>query len=277
MNYIELHIGDYEKATAHLTAVEDGIYGRLLRRYYDTEQPLPADLKAVQRLVRARSREEREAVVTILEEFFQQDGDGWRHRRCDEEIARYQEKRAKARRSAEARWNASKSGCRRNANASPDAMRTHSEGNAHQSPVTSTTPDTTHSAHTTSIARAGDACLPAGTDPEAWEAFEAHHRQIGRWSAARAMTARGQLRALATQGADTTAVLRWATLRGLSDLADCHRRMQADAAKARADDRIPGESLADASYRRSTGATPQPVAIGALAAALLGHDTGDDA
>src|SRR3546814_2598331 len=46
MNYVELHIGDYEKATAHLTAIEDGIYGRLLRRYYDAEGPLVADLKA---------------------------------------------------------------------------------------------------------------------------------------------------------------------------------------------------------------------------------------
>jgi len=274
MNYIELHIGDYEKATAHLTAVEDGIYGRLLRRYYDTEQPLPADLKAVQRLVRARSREEREAVETILEEFFQQDRDGWRHKRCDEEIARYQEKRAKARRSAEARWNAPKSDSERNANASPDAMRTHTEGNAHQSPVTSTTPDTSPSADTSLRARAPQT---QRIGSEAWEAFEAHHRQLGRWSAARAMTAQGQLRALAAEGVDTDAVLQWATLRGLSDLADCHRRMQADAAKARADDRQPGESLADASYRRSSGTTPQPVQVGALTAALLGHDTGDDA
>lgn len=133
MNYVELHIGDYETATAHLTACEDGIYGRLLRRYYSTEAPLPLELKAVQRLVRARTRDEREAVQTVLDEFFQQSDDGWRHKRCDAEIARYNEKREKAQRSANARWN----GSGRNANASPDAMRTHSDGNAHQSPVTS--------------------------------------------------------------------------------------------------------------------------------------------
>ena len=137
MNYVELHIGDYEKATAHLTACEDGIYGRLLRRYYDTEAPLPVDLKAVQRLVRARTRDESEAVDTVLREFFQETPEGWRHGRCDAEIAKFQEKRAKAKRSAEARWSASGSPSDRNANASPNAMRTHSEGNAHQTPVTS--------------------------------------------------------------------------------------------------------------------------------------------
>lgn len=136
MNYVELHIGDYEKATAHLTACEDGIYGRLMRRYYDTEAPLPLDLKAVQRLVRARSRDERAAVETILDEFFRETPEGWRHGRCDAEIAKFQEKRAKAKRSAEARWSGASTASDRNANASPDAMRTHSEGNAHQTPDT---------------------------------------------------------------------------------------------------------------------------------------------
>ena len=96
MNYVELHIGDYDKATAHLTACEDGIYGRLIRWYYDIEGPLPADLKAVQRHVRARSRDEKTAVETVLDEFFELRSDGWHHKRCDEEIAKYQEGQAEA-------------------------------------------------------------------------------------------------------------------------------------------------------------------------------------
>lgn len=32
MNYYEHHIGDYDQATAHLTACEDGIYGLTARR-----------------------------------------------------------------------------------------------------------------------------------------------------------------------------------------------------------------------------------------------------
>jgi len=91
VNYFELHIGDYDKATSHLTACEDGIYGRLMRRYYNTESPLPVELKAIQRFARARSREEKEAVETVLEEFFVLESDGWHHKRCDEEISKYQE------------------------------------------------------------------------------------------------------------------------------------------------------------------------------------------
>ncbi len=50
MNFFSLHIGDWAEATAHLSCLEDGIYGRLVRKYYATEAPLPSDVKAVQRL-----------------------------------------------------------------------------------------------------------------------------------------------------------------------------------------------------------------------------------
>lgn len=136
MNYYEHHIGDYDEATAHLTACEDGIYSRLIRKYMATEKPLAGDLKALQRLVRARTREEKEAVETVLEEFFEQREDGWHQHRCDETIARYQDKQAKARRSAEARWGAHRTQSDGNANAYADGMRTHCEGNAHQAPDT---------------------------------------------------------------------------------------------------------------------------------------------
>ena len=89
MNYYEHHIGDYAEATSHLTFIEDAAYSRLIRKYYAQEKPLPADLKAVQRLVGARTKEEREAVDTVLNEFFTLDADGWHNGRCDAEIARY--------------------------------------------------------------------------------------------------------------------------------------------------------------------------------------------
>jgi uncharacterized protein YdaU (DUF1376 family) len=91
MNYFEHHIGDYAEATAHLTFVEDAAYSRLLRKYYATEKPLPPDLKAVQRLVAARTKEEREAVETVLNEFFTLQDDGWHNARCDSEIARFKD------------------------------------------------------------------------------------------------------------------------------------------------------------------------------------------
>lgn len=147
MNYYEHHIGDYAQATAHLSFVEDAAYSRLIRKYYAEEKPLPGDLKAVQRLAGARTKEERQAVADILEEFFEQESDGWHNKRCDAEIARYHAKQDKARASAEARWSkrnapAMRTQCDDDANASQvndaPAMRTQCEGNAHQ------TPDTRH-------------------------------------------------------------------------------------------------------------------------------------
>jgi uncharacterized protein YdaU (DUF1376 family) len=106
MNYYEHHIGDYAEATAHLTFIEDATYSRLIRKYYATEKPLPIDVKLVQRLINARSKEEKNSVVSVLNEFFTLTDDGWRQVRCDHEIARFKDKQNKARRSAEGRWQA---------------------------------------------------------------------------------------------------------------------------------------------------------------------------
>lgn len=90
MNYYEHHIGDYDKNTAHLTACEDGIYSRMIRRYYDKEMPLPADVEQVKRLMRARTKEEKQAVVNVLAEFFILEDDGWHQKVCDQVLEKFQ-------------------------------------------------------------------------------------------------------------------------------------------------------------------------------------------
>lgn len=150
MNYYEHHLGDYLRDTAHLSMLEDGAYRRLIDAYYIRETPLPLELRDVYRLVRAQSKQDREAVDTVLREFFVQTPEGWKHNRCDREIGRFQDKQRKARASAEARWSQRQSHSEGNANAyanaSPDAMRTHmrthSEGNAPR--ARPQTPDTRH-------------------------------------------------------------------------------------------------------------------------------------
>ena len=92
INYYEHHLGDYAEATAHLSFIEDAAYSRLMRKVYATELPLPADIKSVQRLVGARSKDERDAVAIVLEEFFVLEADGWHNDRCDIEISKYQKK-----------------------------------------------------------------------------------------------------------------------------------------------------------------------------------------
>lgn len=88
MNYYERHLGDYARDTAHLSLIEHGVYTLLMDRYYATEAPIPAD--QTYRLARAKSRDERAAVDTVLREFFELLDDAYVNHRCEEEIAKAQ-------------------------------------------------------------------------------------------------------------------------------------------------------------------------------------------
>lgn len=96
MNFYPFHIGDYASVTAHLSMIEDACYRRLLDAYYAREAPIPLDLRQACRLVRAQSKDERRAVEEVLREFFHEAPDGWRHKRCDAEIAAAVEKSAES-------------------------------------------------------------------------------------------------------------------------------------------------------------------------------------
>lgn len=89
MNYYDFHIGDYAAATQHLSDEEDLVYRRLLDAYYRDERPIPADIRQACRLARARTDAMREAVETVLREFFTEASDGWRSKRADETIERH--------------------------------------------------------------------------------------------------------------------------------------------------------------------------------------------
>jgi len=121
MNYYAFHLGDYASATGHLTWDEDMAYRRLIDVYYQKEAPLPDDMRQVYRLARAQTDEHRQAINTVLSEFFELTDEGWRHFRCDAEIQAISGKREKASQSAKARWSKAKSlptQCEGNANAS---------------------------------------------------------------------------------------------------------------------------------------------------------------
>jgi len=92
VNYYKRHIGDYAAATRHLSLLEHGVYAVLLDVYYGSEKPLPADLSAVFRLCGATKLAEKNAVSNILKEFFHLAENGFHQIRCDEEIAKKQEK-----------------------------------------------------------------------------------------------------------------------------------------------------------------------------------------
>ena len=89
LNHYPHHIGEFDKATRHLTRIERSIYRDLLDMYYDTESPIPVDIAMVCRKIIARSDEEATAVEQTLNEFFVKTENGWHHERCEYEIAKY--------------------------------------------------------------------------------------------------------------------------------------------------------------------------------------------
>lgn len=90
MNYYEHHIRDYDAATSHLTWEEDLAYTRLLRWYYRKEQPIPASIPEACRQVRAVTKVQKDAVASVLREFFELRDDGWHKDTCDEVISAFQ-------------------------------------------------------------------------------------------------------------------------------------------------------------------------------------------
>lgn len=97
------YIGDYMKATVHLTAQQDGIYRRLRDFYWENGGPIPADLRTLHRAARALLPEERNDVEFILNSFFIFDGDHFRHPELDK---RYQEAWERYQKKSEAGKNA---------------------------------------------------------------------------------------------------------------------------------------------------------------------------
>lgn len=125
MNYYPFHIGDYLSATRHLSWEEDAAYRRLLDTYYTTEKPLPLDLRAVCRLVLAQTESQREAVETVLQEFFEKTENGWINRRADAEIDAMRVKQQKQREKANKRWHV-----QTQEHGSASAMPQHVDGDA---------------------------------------------------------------------------------------------------------------------------------------------------
>lgn len=98
MHYYKRHIGDYAKKAGHLTPLEHGIYNLIIDGYYDREQA-PTLLEAM-RIARARTEEEKAAVLAVLDEFFTLDGECYRQNRIEEELAAYHDKAEKNRKIA---------------------------------------------------------------------------------------------------------------------------------------------------------------------------------
>jgi uncharacterized protein YdaU (DUF1376 family) len=85
VNEFRFHIGDYAKHTVHLSNAEDLAYRRALDFYYDTEQPLRADIPWLSHRLRVGIPE----LEFVLREFFELRETGYHNKRADAEIAKF--------------------------------------------------------------------------------------------------------------------------------------------------------------------------------------------
>lgn len=111
MRYYSHHIGDFDRATRHLTRIERSVYRDLIEMYYDTQAQIPLDLQAVCRKIIARTNEEATAVEQVLNEFFTETPTGWYHDRCEAEIEAFLE--SSSQKSAAGRASAAKKAAKR--------------------------------------------------------------------------------------------------------------------------------------------------------------------
>lgn len=128
MHYYKFNIKDWTRDTAHLSVEEEGVYRRLLDHYYESELPIPAETQPVIRRLRLAGHED--SLSVILGEFFQLGDDGYRHKRCDDEIGKYHSK-------AQANRENGKSGGRpKKTENNPDGFELEPTNNLNHKPLT---------------------------------------------------------------------------------------------------------------------------------------------
>lgn len=137
MHYYTFHPKDYISKTHFLDPLEDIAYRRMLDYIYLNECHLPSDVAEIAKRINMRTHTD--SIASVLSEFFELTDAGYMNDRAEQEIAKYQEKSEKARKSANARWknkekkaDSDKEPCDSNAN----ALQTQSDGNANHKPLT---------------------------------------------------------------------------------------------------------------------------------------------
>lgn len=81
---------DFIGDTMDLSAEEIGVYMLLLARYYQREEPIPADLDVIYRICRATTKGERASVDRVLDGYFVRCEGAYWNKRADKEIAKRQ-------------------------------------------------------------------------------------------------------------------------------------------------------------------------------------------
>lgn len=152
MHYYQWSPKDYMSKTSFLEPMEDLAYRRMLDYCYLNEVPLPKDVGEIAMLISMRSH--CDCIAVVLRYFFELTPEGYVNDRVSKELSDYHGKSAKAKASADARWEKhrkklsenkakGKNDSERNANASEphsdsneSAMQDGCEGNANYKLIT---------------------------------------------------------------------------------------------------------------------------------------------
>jgi uncharacterized protein YdaU (DUF1376 family) len=186
MKHYPHHIGDFDKATRHLSRLERSVYRDLIDLYYDTEQRLTLDMAALCRRVVARSNEEATAVQQVLNEFFIETPTGWYHDRCEAEIEAYHANTSQKALAGKASAEAKRLKRQRALNGESTAVEqplnsvaTEAQRNStnHQ-PINQSTNQPSKKERERSQAIACPPVPPEGLDPVAWDRWVAYRSKI---------------------------------------------------------------------------------------------------
>lgn len=207
MHYYQHHIGDFLADAGSLPNDALGAYMRLLWRYYSDESPIRGDLEDIAFDICTPP----ETVRQLLRRYFYESPDGWRNKRCDEEIAKYHAKADKAAASANARWGRARTmrtQCGRNANASIS--------DANQQPITN---NQKKDQKKKPAARPAPVFVPAPDwlNPNAWAEW-CQYRKGKRWGESAQRYSLDELDKLRKEGHDPPAVIRQSIAAGWTGL-----------------------------------------------------------
>lgn len=89
MHYYSFNIKDYRKDTQHLKPMEHYIYRMLIDLYYMDEKPIPKKTQWVMRRLMLDNPEHEIMLKNVLDDFFYECDEGFRHKRIDCEITKY--------------------------------------------------------------------------------------------------------------------------------------------------------------------------------------------
>lgn len=92
-HWMPLFIGDYTGDTQHLSLTEDGAYLRLLMHYWATGRPVTLEMDKVYRITKAFTELEKNAVLSVLEQFFNRTDDGFTNNRIEKLLADQESRR----------------------------------------------------------------------------------------------------------------------------------------------------------------------------------------